>query len=234
VVNPNVEQADSNALLLNPMDVVFVRSKAEMLRNKLVSIDGQVLYPGSYPILYEGEALLSLIERAGGLRKTAYLDGLQFTRANIGPIAINLFNDSATLNGFKNIALMEGDAVIIPQKQTLISVQGEVQNGIVLQADPNNNNVEYYISAAGGFGAQPWKNKIYVKYPNGVNKSTRRFLLGRVYPRVTPGCTIVVPRKPDGHHSTWTWRDSQGFFVSILSIATTAATTWKILSLSNK
>jgi polysaccharide biosynthesis/export protein len=231
VVNPNVEQVDSSALLLRPMDKVFVRTKAAMLTNRLVNIQGEVFYPGKYPLLYQGETLSSLIQRAGGLRPTAYIDGLQFLRASVGAIAINLKNNSDTLAGFKNIMLEEQDDIFIPQKRTLVAVVGEVQNTINLLADPSITNLEYYISAAGGYGAQPWKDKIYVQYPNGISKSTRKFLFGRVYPKVTPGCLIMVPRKPDPKENSWNWRDSQGFVISLMSMVTTGVTTWRLLKL---
>jgi polysaccharide biosynthesis/export protein len=232
VINPNLEKVDSNAFLLKPMDKVFVRVKAAMLANQLVSIQGAVYYPGQYPLLFEGEPLSSLIQRAGGLRKTAFLDGLTFTRANVGQIAINLRNDSVSLRNYKNIILVEGDNISIPVKQTLIAVKGEVQNNIILQADSNNSDVEYYINAAGGFGDNPWKDKIYVQYPNGVNRGTRKFLFGRVYPKVIPGCIIMVPKKPARQRgNSWDWRDTQGFVITIMSITTTAVTTWKLLTL---
>jgi polysaccharide biosynthesis/export protein len=231
VVNPNVEQTETNGLMLKPLDKVFVRTKSEMLKNKLVTIGGEVFYPGKYPILYDGESLTSIIQRAGGIRTSAYLEGLRFNRAGVGPIAINLPSDTSAEKGFKNIVLNENDSIYIPQKQTLVAVKGEVQNNINIQSESGITSLEYYISAAGGFGEQPWKNKIYVQYPNGVNKSTKKVLFTRIYPKVTPGSTIVVPRKPDPKENSWNWRDSQGFVISIMSIITTGVTTWKLLTI---
>lgn len=47
-----------------------------------VKVQGEVLYPGEY-ILENGETLSSLISRAGGVTKNAFLNGAVFTRENI-------------------------------------------------------------------------------------------------------------------------------------------------------
>jgi len=49
---------------------------------KLVTIKGQVLYPGTYPI-EEGDRLVDLIKRAGGFTDNAFIDGAVFTRKDI-------------------------------------------------------------------------------------------------------------------------------------------------------
>ena len=47
-----------------------------------VKVQGEVLYPGEY-LLENGETLSSLISRAGGVTKNAFLDGAVFTRENV-------------------------------------------------------------------------------------------------------------------------------------------------------
>lgn len=47
-----------------------------------VKIQGEVLYPGEY-LLENGETLSSIVSRAGGVTKDAFLDGAVFTRENI-------------------------------------------------------------------------------------------------------------------------------------------------------
>jgi len=58
---------------LQPEDVVFVRQSAEARLRGLVDIQGEVKYPGSFPIV-EGESRLSdLVEMAGGVTVDASL-----------------------------------------------------------------------------------------------------------------------------------------------------------------
>jgi protein involved in polysaccharide export with SLBB domain len=67
----NIELQDYDRLTVRPIpDLDFGRS---------ATIQGQVRFPGSYPIA-KGEMLSSLIERAGGYTDQAYLKGAVFTR----------------------------------------------------------------------------------------------------------------------------------------------------------
>jgi len=50
-----------------------------------MTISGEVVYPGSYSI-NDGETILSIIERAGGLKDTAYTLGSVFTREEVAEI----------------------------------------------------------------------------------------------------------------------------------------------------
>jgi len=67
-------------LQLKPMDVVTVKTIPDWReKTKTVSITGEVFFPGTYQIR-KNEKLSSLIERAGGYNKHAYLLGAFFTR----------------------------------------------------------------------------------------------------------------------------------------------------------
>jgi protein involved in polysaccharide export with SLBB domain len=60
---------------LKPYDQVFVRKSPDFQLQKNVKLDGQVLYPGTYPKLNEKERLSSFIERAGGLKENSNAGG---------------------------------------------------------------------------------------------------------------------------------------------------------------
>ncbi|MBI5664291.1 MAG: SLBB domain-containing protein [Nitrospirae bacterium] len=66
-------------------DYLFVRTVPEWKLYRTVSISGEVKYPGTYTIKV-GERLSSLIERAGGYTKRAYLRGAVFTRNSVRDI----------------------------------------------------------------------------------------------------------------------------------------------------
>jgi len=63
-------------------DYIFVRSVPEWQQHQLVTIQGEVVFPGQYAIR-KGERLSSLIERAGGYTSKAYLRGAVFTRERV-------------------------------------------------------------------------------------------------------------------------------------------------------
>ncbi|MDI6448167.1 SLBB domain-containing protein [Anaerobaca lacustris] len=66
-------------ILLSDRDTLVVRPVPELDFDRTVAIRGEVRFPGRYPIR-RGEALSSLIERAGGYTEKAYLKGAVFTR----------------------------------------------------------------------------------------------------------------------------------------------------------
>lgn len=66
-------------------DYLFVRTVPEWDLYKIVSITGEVKFPGTYTIK-KGERLSSLIERAGGYTDKAYLRGAIFTREKVKEI----------------------------------------------------------------------------------------------------------------------------------------------------
>ena len=60
---------------LKPYDQVFVRKNPTFHLQKNVKIDGEILFPGTYPKLRENERLSSFIERAGGLKENSSVEG---------------------------------------------------------------------------------------------------------------------------------------------------------------
>jgi protein involved in polysaccharide export with SLBB domain len=66
-------------------DYIIVRSVPGWQTYSKVNINGEVKFPGTYPIT-RGERLSSLIERAGGYSEHAYLRGAVFTRERLREI----------------------------------------------------------------------------------------------------------------------------------------------------
>ncbi|MFA5388607.1 MAG: SLBB domain-containing protein [Candidatus Omnitrophota bacterium] len=69
-------------IFLQAGDMLFVKSEPGLTERKLITVKGEVRFPGVYPII-EGERLSDLIERAGGYTKEAFLPGAVFTRKSI-------------------------------------------------------------------------------------------------------------------------------------------------------
>jgi polysaccharide export outer membrane protein len=66
-------------ILLQDYDHLVVRPIPELDFDRVAVIEGQIKFPGTYPIR-KGERLSSLIDRAGGYTDKAYLKGAVFTR----------------------------------------------------------------------------------------------------------------------------------------------------------
>jgi len=74
-------------IILKDMDEVVVRRIPEWKEEteRYATLRGEVLYPGTYPIL-KGEKLSSLIRRAGGYTDKAYLKAARFTRKSVAEL----------------------------------------------------------------------------------------------------------------------------------------------------
>jgi hypothetical protein len=51
------------------------------------------------------------------------------------------------------------------------------------------------VNNAGGFSSKALRRKAYVVYANGTVKATKNFLFVKFYPKIKPGCEIIVPKK---------------------------------------
>ncbi|HSV98636.1 MAG TPA: SLBB domain-containing protein [Sedimentisphaerales bacterium] len=79
-------------VLLRDYDHVVVRPIPDLVFDANAVIDGEVRFPGRYPIR-KGETLSSLIERAGGYTDQAYLKGAVFTRQSARAIQRRRLDD---------------------------------------------------------------------------------------------------------------------------------------------
>jgi protein involved in polysaccharide export with SLBB domain len=69
-------------LYLKAGDQIFIRNKPESMSKKTVLLSGEVKYPGEYA-LSQGESISSVLARAGGFTKKAFLRGAVFTRPTL-------------------------------------------------------------------------------------------------------------------------------------------------------
>ncbi|MFZ5875347.1 MAG: SLBB domain-containing protein [Nitrospirota bacterium] len=63
-------------------DELLIKQVGELKRQFLVTVEGEVQFPGAY-VIRAGETLSSLIRRAGGFTEKAYLRGAVFTRESV-------------------------------------------------------------------------------------------------------------------------------------------------------
>lgn len=66
--------------ILKPYDEVYVRTSPGYSAQKNVSIDGEVVYTGTYTLANKSQRLSELIKQAGGLTNTAYAEGARLER----------------------------------------------------------------------------------------------------------------------------------------------------------
>ena len=65
---------------LEPYDIVFIRRSPGYRKQANVTVEGEVAFTGNYTLIQSNERLSSLIARAGGLSKEAYVKGARLIR----------------------------------------------------------------------------------------------------------------------------------------------------------
>lgn len=130
---------DASNLLLAKDDVVLVKSAANYRKTWTLQVSGEVSNPGTYTVL-EGETLSSLIERAGGYTRRAYLPGAVFTREAVKVLQRNQLSALADRIEQSIIAATAKDkvneAALAAQKELVANLRKSQATGrVVVQLD---------------------------------------------------------------------------------------------------
>jgi protein involved in polysaccharide export with SLBB domain len=75
-------QFTASNFYLQPFDVVVIRNNPGYFKQKTITVEGEVLYPGPYVISSADEKLSSIVERAGGIKVTADPSAASLRRLN--------------------------------------------------------------------------------------------------------------------------------------------------------
>jgi len=98
-IDVDAQLSNQNAgFRLQPYDIVSVYSLPGYQVQKVVKVEGEVVYPGYYTIQKKDEKLSDIIARAGGLSASADVDGGTLKRNNIAILGVDESNtDTAEL-----------------------------------------------------------------------------------------------------------------------------------------
>ena len=111
-------------------------------------------------------------------------------------IAIDLSAALANPGSAADVTVRNGDELIIPLKDPLVSVEGEVLHPVRL-THKSSKSVRFYISSAGGYLTSANRKKIFIVNTNGSAARTKMALgIFRMHPQVIAGSKIFVPKKP--------------------------------------
>lgn len=190
----NMEQGSQNAndVELQALDYINVPRLVNFRPLGNISIQGEVLFPGEYAVQKRDETALDFIQRAGGLSPYGSLESAQIYRNKIR-VDLDLAQSTIDPATRKSMILLPGDSIYIPRIISFVQVSGAVNNPQYISYQGRRFN--YYINSAGGINEEARIKGAYIKYPNGLNKPVRNFLVFRNYPSVKPGSTIIVPNK---------------------------------------
>ena len=189
---------------LQPYDNLLILRQPEWELPRTVKITGQVKYPGPYALRTKTDRLFDIIQRAGGLTKEAYADGITFVRKadSTGRVGVDLKQVLKNPRSRDNLILAAGDSIDIPEFDPIVMVTGSVNAPGAVAYQPGAN-LDYYVRAAGGYAFAGDKSRAWVQQPNGEKESVvRRFLLPDTSPEPRPGAEIKVPARSPGQGST--------------------------------
>ena len=142
-------------------------------------------------------------------------DSIGLSMSNLKDYSVGIDLEKALKHpgSLDDIVLRDGDELYIPQMQSTVKMSGAVTypNSVTYQ---NGMTVKSCLAQAGGYNDMARKYPIVI-YMNGKVATTKRTaIFFKRYPKVEPGCEIVVPSK--------TLREQPRSMAEILSIGSSA------------
>ena len=208
--------------LLEPYDNVFVRwiPNYELQRN--VAVTGEVRFPGMYTLRSPLDRLSQVLERAGGLKTTAFPEGFALYRKkdDLGRVALDLTKALKDPGSNDDVILFAGDSLFIPEEPKTVTVRGQVGFPTSLVYE-KGMSIGDYITRAGGTTEKADRGQIRVVYSTGAAARVKKLWFD---PPVQPGSTILVPAKEEGNGIAWgnVLRDSASILASLATVALVA------------
>ena len=236
-INVSLNEGFSNLLSdqnikLHENDLVVIRSKLGYQPKEFVSVSGLVKKPGNYALKSNKYSVFDLIKDFEGFLPNAELNGVKLKRKveakEIGETEIildefleigldinKIIKSNGLLNEY-NLTLKSDDEIIVPRTDNSVEISGAVQKATAMSYK-KGLTTSGAINAAGGFGLEAKKSRVYVVYQNGSIKSAKSFLIFRKYPKLLPGSKVFVPKKAENNNKTGVG-EIVGYTTSLVSI----------------
>ena len=235
--------------VLKPYDLVTVRHSPGYSEQALVSLRGEVLFPGAYALEVRNERISNVVRRSGGLIEGAYIKGAQLTRKlsdeeykqrqetlrmaklnQVGGDSIDLNKIEVSDHYSVGIDLEKAlanpgstyDVVLQPGDELFVP---EMQSTVKIDGEVMFPNAVVYVPGK--------KLDYYVNQAGGYGHRAKKGKAYVVYMNgsvaqakkntpIEPGCQIVIPAKPVNSGADWT--KVLALATSLGSVATMAAT----------
>lgn len=235
--------------VLQPYDQVFVRRSPGYQTQQNVSIQGEVIFGGTYTLTSKAEHLSDLVKKAGGVTNSAYVRGAKLIRVandeekkrmqdvvklmgrELGENAIDSLGlqvDSLFSVGIDLEAALAnpgGDADLVLREGDVLNIPEYVNTVKINGAVMMPNTVSYRKGE---------KVSYYLSQAGGYSqhaKKSKKFIIymngqvakvkGNGSKQIEPGCEIIVPNKKQSKANIG---NILGYATSFSSLATMAAT----------
>ncbi len=242
---------EGHGFILKPYDHVEVRKSPGYSAQRSVSVNGEVLFEGSYVLQKRNERLSDVVNRAGGILKGAYVKGAHLTRrlsddeflARKEALRLAMTNSGKGMSdsiALSRIDVSESYNVGIDLEKALMNPGTHydvvLQPGDVLFIPQQQSTVKVSgdVMFPNAVLYEPGKKlNYYVDRAGGYGQRARKgkafvvYLNGTVARAkrntvIEPGCQIIVPSKASTAGTDWT--KVLAFATSFSSVATMAAT----------
>ncbi|MDE5883441.1 MAG: SLBB domain-containing protein [Muribaculaceae bacterium] len=230
----------ASEFILKPYDLVQVRQSPTYSPQQVMTVEGQVLYPGNYVVDQRNERVSEIIKRTGGLLESAYIKGAflkrkvtdeekakleetqRLAKAKSENDSDSISIEEVKINDYNTVGIDLEKAINNPGstfdfvvKDGDILVVPELQSTVNIAGDVLYPNTVVYVPGK--------KLKYYIEQAGGYGERARKNKAYIVYMNgsvaqaknssvIEPGCQIIVPSKPETAGFDWT---------KVLSIATT-------------
>jgi polysaccharide export outer membrane protein len=180
-----LKKTPSNPFLLEKYDVISVISPIRPNFQPMISVQGEVKFPGDVFLESDRIEISKIIDLVGGYTNNYNIESSFVEREGL-KLYLNLKDGILD----PNINLQSGDVLVIGSKLTSIKTTGAVLNPTVFNWE-KGKRAKYYIRESGG------KNKkiesVTVQRANGSSKKVSFFRNPKIY----PGSVINVIEKPE-------------------------------------
>lgn len=236
---------------LKPYDIVEVRRSPGYQVQKLIDVDGEVLFGGQYALQRKNERISDIVRRAGGVTDGAYLKGARLMRkmtedekaARDESLKLAMTQSEDSIN-IEQLSLSDVYSVGIELEKAL-SQPGSyydlvLKDGdkLVIPEEVSTVKISGDVMFPNVVGYVPGKKlKYYINQAGGYGERARKSKAFIVYMNGTvarakgnsviePGCQIIVPSKPKTGGTNWAQVIS--YVSSFASLGTMAATIYSI------
>ena len=236
---------------LKPYDIVEVRRSPGYQIQKLIDVDGEVLFGGQYALQRKNERISDIVRRAGGVTDGAYLKGARLLRkmsedekaARDESLKLAMGQSEDSIN-IEQLSLSDVYSVGIELEKAL-SQPGSyydlvLKDGdkLVIPEEVSTVKISLDVMYPDVVGYVPGKKlKYYINQAGGYGERARKSKAFIVYMNGTvarakgnsviePGCQIIVPSKPKTGGTNWAQVIS--YVSSFASLGTMAATIYSI------
>ncbi|HEU4698096.1 MAG TPA: SLBB domain-containing protein [Gemmatimonadales bacterium] len=111
-----------------------------------------------------------------------------------GRVGVDLVRAMRKKGSPDDLILVGGDSINVPEFDPIVTVTGAVNSPGQVAYEPGRN-LDWYVRAAGGYGARSDDGRAYVTQPNGKKDGVKRRFLADYVPKPGPGALVYVPEK---------------------------------------